>query len=69
MCLAVPGRVKKIEGRKAFIKYTNEERMALIGGDNVRVGDYVMVQMGIIVKILTPKEAKESITAWRQSEN
>jgi hydrogenase assembly chaperone HypC/HupF len=65
MCLAIPGQVVKIEGRKATVKYPGEERFALIGDDVPKKGDYVMVQMGIVVKILTPKETKQSLKAWK----
>lgn len=73
MCLAVPGKIKKIEGRKVLLDYPGkagcrlvhgEKRFALTGGEPVKVGDYVMVQMGIIVKILSHDEAKAAIKAW-----
>lgn len=67
MCLAVPGRVKKIEKGKAFVDYGSEVRQALVGDEPVKVGDYVMVQMGIVVKILSTKEAKSSIDAWNNA--
>lgn len=66
MCLAVPGKVKKIEGRKVFVDYGTEVRRALVGDDPVKVGDYVMVQMGIVIQILSNKEAQVAIEAWRQ---
>lgn len=65
MCLAVPGRIKKIEGKKVLLDYPNEKRYALIGDEKVKIGDYVMVQMGIIVKILSQKEAKSAFEAWK----
>lgn len=65
MCIAVPGQVTKIEGHKVTVKYPGEERFALIGDDKVRKGDYVMVQMGIVVKKLTPTEAKQTLKAWK----
>ncbi len=64
MCLAVPGRIKKIEGKKVLLDYPGEKRFALSGGEPVKIGDYVMVQMGIVVKILSQKEAKAAIKAW-----
>lgn len=64
MCLAIPGKIKSVSGRQAEVEYPGETRMALLSGDDIKVGDYVMVQMGIIVKILTPEEAKESLKVW-----
>lgn len=64
MCLAIPGKIKKVEGHKATVQYPGEERFALVGDEKLKKGDYVMVQMGIVVKILKEKEAKESLKAW-----
>ncbi len=57
MCLAIPGIVKNIKGQKVLVKYPMEERYALLAGEKVKVGDYVMVQMGIVIKVLTHEEA------------
>jgi len=56
MCLAAPGKVVKIKGREAVVEYVLENgkvlrRRAMIGERNARVGDYVIVQMGIIVEM------------------
>jgi hydrogenase maturation factor len=88
MCLAVPGKVKKIEGRKAEVEYPPSPeategqvqvgegdptslrlrgariREALVGEENVKVGDWVMVQMGIVVRVLKESEAKEMLEGW-----
>lgn len=66
MCLAVPGKVIKIEGKKASIDYGTEKRLAMIGDEPVKIGDFVMVQMGIIINILSAPEAKAAIKAWKQ---
>lgn len=64
MCLAIPGQVTKIEGRKVTVKYPSEERFAMLGDEKIKIGDYVMVQMGVVIKVLTKKEAKEALKAW-----
>ena len=64
MCLAVPGKVKEIRGRKVVVDYGSEVREVLGGGVPVAVGDFVLVQMGIVVKVLTKKEAEISLKAW-----
>ncbi len=66
MCLAIPGRIKKIDGRKVMVSYPNETRLAMLGTENLKAGDYVMVQMGIVVKKLTLKEARASLKAWEE---
>ena len=67
MCLAVPGKVKKIEGKKVTVSYPSEDREVLNSGVEIKVGDYVMVQMGIIVKKIPEKDAKVAIKAWSGS--
>lgn len=67
MCLAIPGRITKIEGRKITIKYPSEERLALLGDEKVKKGDYVMVQMGIVIKVLSKKETREALKMWKIS--
>ena len=66
MCLAIPGKVIKIEGRKFTIEYPGETRFALDGGIPVKLGDYVLVQMGIVIKKISPKEAKKASEAWKK---
>ncbi|MFC1722423.1 HypC/HybG/HupF family hydrogenase formation chaperone [Patescibacteria group bacterium] len=68
MCLAIPGKVKSIEGKKAIVKYPEEERQALVGEDNINAGDYVMVQMGIIVKKIDKEQAEFALEAWTKKD-
>lgn len=67
MCLAIPGKIKEIDGQEALVEYPGETRRILIGGEPVKVGDYVMVQMGIAIKIISEEEAKVSLRAWSES--
>jgi hydrogenase assembly chaperone HypC/HupF len=64
MCLAAPGRVTKIEGRKATVSYGDQSRPVMVGEEKVKVGDYVLVQMGIITQVLDKKEAKLRLKAF-----
>jgi len=66
MCLAIPGKVKGIEGRKVLVQYPSEERYVTNSDEKIKIGDYVMVQMGIIIKKLPAKEAKLSWDAWKK---
>jgi hydrogenase expression/formation protein HypC len=67
MCLAVPGKIIKIDGRKATVEYPDGQRFALIGDEKVKIGDYILVQMGIIIQALSAKEANTSLKAWKVS--
>jgi hydrogenase expression/formation protein HypC len=68
MCIAAPGKVIKIEGKKALIQYPgNETRYALITDEKVKLGSFVSVQMGLIVKVLSKKESLSAAKAWRKN--
>lgn len=67
MCLAIPGQIINIENSKATVKYPGESRIVMVGDEKVKKGDCVMVQMGIVIKVLSKKEAKEALKAWRSS--
>ncbi len=67
MCLAIPGKIKQIDGRKVLVQYPHEERYVLNGDEPVQVGDYVMVQMGIILKKIPEDQAKLSWEAWNST--
>ena len=68
MCIAAPGKVIKIEGKKALIEYPgNEDRYAMITDEKVRVGSFVSVQMGLIVNVLSKAESLSAQKAWQKS--
>lgn len=47
------------------MEYPGETRRAFLGDDvKAGAGDYVMVQMGVVVKKLSAKEAKLSLKTW-----
>ena len=68
MCIAAPGKVIKIEGKKALIEYPgNEDRYAMITDEKVRVGSFVSVQMGLIVNVLSKAESLFAQKAWKKN--
>jgi hydrogenase assembly chaperone HypC/HupF len=65
MCLAIPGKIKQINGAEAVVEYPNETRKVFLGNDvKVEIGNFVLVQMGVVVKKISPEEAKTSLEAW-----
>ena len=68
MCIAAPGEVIKIEGKKATVKYPgNVLRQAFISDEKVEEGSFVLVQMGIIIQILTKKQATDTTNLWEEN--
>ena len=65
MCLAIPGKIVKINGDTATIEYPGQTREAKIIDGEYNIGDYVFVSAQIIVQKLTEEEALESLKGWK----
>ena len=66
MCLAIPGKVVKVEKGFATIDYSGEQRKASVELVKVKPGDYVLVQARFVVQKVPEKEALEAIQVWQQ---
>lgn len=68
MCIAAPGKIIKIENKKALIEYPGDKTgYALIADQEVKLGSFVSVQMGIIVNVLSKKESLSAAKAWKKN--
>ncbi len=60
MCLAIPGRVTKINNGIADVDYGGVSKKASTRlFENVRVGDSVLVHAGFIIQVLDEKSGDE----------
>jgi hydrogenase expression/formation protein HypC len=66
MCLAIPGKIVKIEGDIASVDYEAEIRKAKLITNDVDVGDYVFVQAGIVVQKIPKQEAIKALEGWKE---
>lgn len=66
LCLAIPGKVTRIEKGFATIDYSGEKRKASTHLVKVKPGDYVLVQAKFVVQKIPEKEALEAIGLWQQ---
>ncbi len=67
MCLAIPGRVVRVEGMVALVDYGGVRREARIDFvPDVKVGEYVVVHTGFAIEKLDEEEARRSIEAWNE---
>ncbi|MGM0405936.1 MAG: HypC/HybG/HupF family hydrogenase formation chaperone [Thermoplasmatota archaeon] len=64
MCLAVPGKIRKIDGDDAEIDFGGVTRSANVSLVDVEVGDYVIVHAGYAIQYLDEEEARKSLEAW-----
>jgi hydrogenase expression/formation protein HypC len=66
MCLAVPGKITKIEGDVGDIDFGGVIRKANITMVDAKIGDWVVVHAGFAIEILDEEEAKETLKLWNE---
>ena len=57
MCVALPGRVEKIEDSIATVNFSGNLVRAHTGVVEVAVGDFVLVHAGLVIQKLDAEEA------------
>jgi len=67
MCLSIPGKIIAVNGKFASVDYGTQGvrenvNITLVKG---KIGNYVLVQGGFAIKILTQSEAQEVIDALK----
>ena len=63
MCLAIPGKIIKIEKDEATVDYSSEKRKGKIIEGNYKVGDYVVIQGGLVIERIPKEQAKDWLKA------
>ena len=69
MCLAIPGKIVETDKKNehATIDYGDgTKRIANITLVNAKIGDYVLVHAGFAIEVLDEKEAKETLSLFRE---
>ena len=67
MCLAIPGKVIKINGPTAIVDFNGVQRDVVIGlCHNVELGSYVVVHAGYAIETVNEEEALKSISLWQE---
>ncbi len=64
MCLAVPMQITRLDGFNACCSARGVERevsLFLLQGEELRVGDYVLIHVGYAIQKLSAEEAR---TTW-----
>jgi hydrogenase expression/formation protein HypC len=62
MCLAVPGKLVRIDGDIGFVEFQGaERRIGLMLLPEARVGDYVLVHAGYAIQRMDEAEALENL--------
>ena len=68
MCLAIPGKVIEINEGEVVVDYQAEKRNVKNLFNDLKLGDYVVVSGGFIIKKVPEKEALETIELITRSE-
>jgi len=67
MCLAVPGKVKKIENDKATVDFGGVSKKVSLGiMKSVKEGDYVLVHAGFAIGKVNIAEAENTFKAMEE---
>ena len=67
MCLAFPGKIVRIDGEFSSVDYGEDGirdniNISLI---EAKLGSYVLVQGGFAIRVMSEKDAKEALDAWK----
>jgi hydrogenase expression/formation protein HypC len=63
MCLAVPGKITRIEGDVATVDYGAEKRLAKLLQPGFKSGDYVIVKGRAVIEKVGARRAREWLSA------
>jgi biotin synthase len=66
MCYAIPGKLVEIKKNIGIVDYFGEKKNVLIDYSNVKVGDYVYAQGGVLVNTISEREALEILETWKE---
>ncbi|MCI1956043.1 MAG: HypC/HybG/HupF family hydrogenase formation chaperone [Oscillospiraceae bacterium] len=68
MCVALPGKVLKIDGRRATVDFSGNTVEADAGLVPVKPGDNVLVHAGCILQVLSQNENDSLRSLFRELE-
>jgi len=71
MCLSIPSKVVEISEDKMMCRVDTmgvqrEANLMMIGEDDVKVGDYVLLHIGFVMNKIDEEEALASIETYRE---
>ena len=69
MCVAIPGKVIKLDGTKATVDFSGNIVNAEAGLVNVKVGDRVLVHAGCIIQTMDDAMADEMEELFKDIED
>ena len=67
MCLAIPGKIIEIKNGVATVDYGIEKRKGKIIEKGFNLGDYVIIQGGVVIEKIEKKEAEDALENYRKA--
>lgn len=67
MCLAVPGRIIRIDRDTAIVDYGGQRRKGKMLEGCYGIGDYVLIQGGLIMMKVDKEEAEEALRLYQEA--
>lgn len=69
MCLSIPSKVVKIDKQNGIatvdtMGVKREASLALVGDEDIKIGDYVLLHIGFVMNKIDEKEALLSLDAF-----
>lgn len=64
MCLAIPGKIVRIKDDVALVDYGSEKRQGKIVDGEYSIGDYVIIQGGLVIEKIPERQAKDWLEAF-----
>ncbi len=68
MCLGIPARVVSVRGTEVVLDRRGTKVLADASAVSVAPGDYVLTYSGLVIQILSPEEAEETLRLLNQVE-
>ena len=67
MCLAIPGKIVRIDGNSAIVDFDGIKQEVIIALVlNPEVGKYVIIHAGYAIEQMDEKDAMEAIEMWKE---
>ena len=67
MCLAVPVKITKVEGKEGEVEIGGvSRRISLWLTPEAKVGDYVLLRTGYAISVLDQEEAEETLKLFQE---
>ncbi|MBE6519237.1 MAG: HypC/HybG/HupF family hydrogenase formation chaperone [Thermoplasmata archaeon] len=66
MCLAIPGKIVKIDGEMADVDFGGVTRKANVAMVEAEVGMWAVIHAGFAIQIMDEEDAQETIRLWNE---